>query len=56
MFLKTTRENMGDKISSSSNRMQDMNKIGQDKQCNANILDMHEDLETTLLGMGDITY
>jgi hypothetical protein len=27
MFLETTRENMGDKITDSSNRMQSMNKI-----------------------------
>jgi len=31
MFLKTTRENMGVKITGSSNRMQDMNKIWHDK-------------------------
>jgi hypothetical protein len=41
MFLKTTRENMGDKITGSSNRMQGMNKIWHDKRCNANIPDMH---------------
>jgi len=41
MLLKTTRENMGDKINGSSNRMQDMNKIWQDKLCNANIPNMH---------------
>jgi len=47
---------MGDKINSSSNRMQGMNKICQDRQCNANIPDMHYDLGTKILGMGDITY
>jgi hypothetical protein len=40
MFLKTTKENMGYKINGSSNRVQGMNKIWHDKQCNANILDM----------------
>jgi len=41
MFLKRARENMGDKINGSSNRMQGMNKIWRDKQCNAKIPDMH---------------
>jgi hypothetical protein len=31
----------GDRINGSSNKMQGMNKIWHDKQCNANILDMH---------------
>jgi hypothetical protein len=32
---------MRDKINGSSNRMQGMNKMSHDKQCNANIPDMH---------------
>jgi hypothetical protein len=31
----------GDRINDSSNRMQGMNKIWHEKQCNANIPDMH---------------
>jgi hypothetical protein len=40
-FLKITRENMGDRINGSSNRMQSMNKIWHEKKCNANIPNMH---------------
>jgi hypothetical protein len=32
---------MGDKINGSSNKIQGMNKIRHDKQCNAHIPDMH---------------
>jgi hypothetical protein len=39
-FLKITREKYGDRINGSTNRMQCMNKIWHDKQCNANIPDM----------------
>jgi len=41
----------GDRINGSSNRMQGMNKIRHDKQCNANILDLHYDIGTKMLGM-----
>jgi hypothetical protein len=39
-ILKITREKYRKRINGSSNRMQGMNKIWHDKQCNANIPDM----------------